>query len=247
MGLDLALGGLVLVMAIRGWLRGFLLQAIRLAGLVLCVYAADPVRDQIKPRVIGHLPTIRPELMDRMLWWSAAVASYLILVGLASLAVKLSRRQPYGMEDESRRGDQFAGSLLGIAKALVVATFLVAGIEKYAVAHLKAVPWAEQQIATSRSMALNAQYHPVPRIWATPPVQHFVKHVQRMGLNRPDDADQPQEKEGAPPVRTASRTPQLQWGASDQATLDPSRLDAEVVEAIESIRQELTKAERPDQ
>lgn len=242
MGLDLALGGLVLVMAIRGWLKGFLLQAIRLAGLVLCVYAADPVRDQIKPRVIGHLPTIRPELVDRMLWWSAAVASYLILVGLATLAVKLYRRQPYGM-DEPRRGDQFAGSLFGIAKALVIATFLVAGVEKYAVAHLKSIPWAQQQVETSRSMALNAQYHPVPRIWAAPPVQHFVRHVQRMGLNHSEETEQPQE--ATPPVRTASRTPQLQLSTPDQADLDPSRLDAEVADAIETIRQELLKAERP--
>jgi uncharacterized membrane protein required for colicin V production len=242
MGLDLALGGLVLVMAIRGWLKGFLLQAIRLVGLVLCVYAADPVRDQIKPRVIGHLPTIRPELIDRMLWWSAAVASYLILVGLASLAVKLYRRQPYGM-DEPRRGDQFAGSLLGIAKALLIATFLVAGVEKYAVAHLKSIPWAEQQIATSRSMALNAQYHPVPRIWAAPPVQHFVKHVQRMGLSRPENEGMPQEP--APPVRTASRTPQLQWGAPREEGLNPPDLDAEVADAIETFRHELLKAEHP--
>lgn len=244
MGLDLALGGLVLVMAIRGWLKGFLLQAIRLAGLVLCVYAADPVRDQIKPRVIGHLPTIRPELVDRMLWWSAAVASYLILVGLATLAVKLYRRQPYGM-DEPRRGDQFAGSLLGIAKALVIATFLVAAVEKYAVAHLKSVPWAEQQIETSRSMALNAQYHPVPRIWAAPPVQHFVRHVQRMGLNRSDEPDKPNQEAAAPPVRTASRTPQLQWGNSADLALNPADLDAEVADAVETIQQELLKAQRP--
>ena len=42
MGLDLALGGLVLISAIRGWLKGFLVQAIRLAGLVASVYAAGP-------------------------------------------------------------------------------------------------------------------------------------------------------------------------------------------------------------
>ena len=30
MGLDLVLGGLVLVMAVWGWLKGFILQAIRL-------------------------------------------------------------------------------------------------------------------------------------------------------------------------------------------------------------------------
>jgi len=242
MGLDLALGGLVLVMAIRGWLKGFLLQAIRLAGLVLCVYAADPVRDQIKPRVLGHLPTIRPELMDRMLWWTSAVASYVILVGLATLAVKLYRRQSQGGADESNRGDQFAGSMLGVAKALVVAAFIVAGVEKYALAHIKQIPWAWQQVETSRSMALNGRYQPVPRIWSAPPVQHFVRHVQRMGLNRPDEPP----REPAPPVRTASRTPQLQLSAPGHASLDPSKVDPEVVDAVETIQRELLKAKRPN-
>src|SRR3954463_10624638 len=93
MGLDLALGVIVLLSAIRGWLKGFVLQAIRLAGLVLCVYSADPVRDQLKPHVLIYLPTIRAELIDRMLWWVSAAGSYVVLVGLASLAVKLYRRQ----------------------------------------------------------------------------------------------------------------------------------------------------------
>jgi hypothetical protein len=242
MGLDLALGGLVLVMAIRGWLKGFLLQAIRLAGLVLCVYAADPVRDQIKPRVLGHLPTIRPELMDRMLWWASAVASYVILVGLATLAVKLYRRQPYGSVEEPNRGDQFAGSLLGAAKAVVAAAFIVAGVEKYALAHIKQIPWAWNQVESSQSMAFNERYHPVPRIWSAPPVQHFVKHVQRMGLNRPDEPP----REPAPPVRTASRTPQLQLSIPGQASLDATKIDPEVVDAVEAIRRELLGADRPN-
>ena len=244
MGLDLALGGLVLVMAIRGWLKGFLLQAIRLAGLVLCVYAADPVRDQIKPRIVGHLPTIRPDLMDRMLWWASAIAAYIVLVGLTTLAVKLYRRQPYGGEPEANRGDQFAGSLFGMAKAVVVATFLVAGVEKYALQHIQQIPWAVKQVETSRSMALNERYHPVPRIWAAPPVQHFVRHIQRMGLNRPEP-EEASPQEAAPPVRTASRTPQLQMSpARAQASLDPDHLDPEVAEAIEAIQRELRQESR---
>ena len=53
MGLDLALGGLVLLAAIRGWFKGFVMQAVRLSGLVACVYAADPIRDQVRPRVLA--------------------------------------------------------------------------------------------------------------------------------------------------------------------------------------------------
>src|SRR3954468_9545913 len=91
MGLDLALGVIVLLSAIRGWLRGFLLQAIRLAGMIACVYVADPVRDLAKPHVLPHLPSIRPELVDRLLWWSSAACSYVVLVGMATLILKLTQ------------------------------------------------------------------------------------------------------------------------------------------------------------
>ena len=74
MGLDIALGVMILLGAIRGWFRGFVLQAIRLGGLVGCVYAAGPIRDQARPHVVP-LPgrSIPPPMLDRMLWWSSAV------------------------------------------------------------------------------------------------------------------------------------------------------------------------------
>src|SRR3954464_3407468 len=107
MGLDLVLGAIVLVSAIRGWLKGFLLQAIRLSGLVACVYLADPVRDLAKPYVLPHLPSVRPELVDRLLWWSAGAISYVALVGFATFVHKLSRRQTFGIA-EPNRNDQYA-------------------------------------------------------------------------------------------------------------------------------------------
>src|SRR4051794_40888407 len=110
MGLDIILGIVILVGAIRGWFRGFVLQAIRLGGLVGCVYAADPLRDFARPYVTPYLTAIPTYALDRMLWWSSAVVSYITMVGLASLAVKLYRKRPYG-EPEPNRADQFAGLL----------------------------------------------------------------------------------------------------------------------------------------
>jgi len=242
MGLDLALGGLVLLSAIRGWFKGFVLQAVRLTGLVVCVYAADPVRDQIKPRVMGHLPTIQPELIDRLLWWSSAVASYVVLVGLTTLAVKLYRRQPYGLV-ERHRGDQFAGSLLGGAKGIVLAAFLVAGLEKYALVHLKSIPRANEQVRTSQAMRWNERYRPVARVWASPPVQHFVRHVRERGWNRSDEKSEESEKSEAPvdPVQTASRTPKLQWPGSGEAAAGPVEIDPEVANAFREIEDEFKR------
>src|SRR3954454_19736262 len=117
MGLDLALGVIVLWTAIRGWLKGFLLQAIRLSGLVACVYVAVPVRNLTKPYVLPHLPSVRPELVDRLLWWSSAAVSYIVLVGFATVVYRLSRRQPFGIA-EPNRNDQFAGFALGALKGV---------------------------------------------------------------------------------------------------------------------------------
>ena len=98
MGLDLALGAVVLLAAIRGWLRGFVSQAVRLSSFVGCFYLADPVRDQLRPYVLPRLPKVDPALMDRILWWTSAVASYVVVVGLASLAIKMMRRpEPSGL------------------------------------------------------------------------------------------------------------------------------------------------------
>src|SRR4051812_14035103 len=96
MGLDIILGLFLLAAAIRGWFRGFLLQSIRLGGLVGSIYAASPIRDAARPYAVQYLPSIRPELLDRLLWWTGAIACYVVSVGLATLAVKMARRRPFG-------------------------------------------------------------------------------------------------------------------------------------------------------
>ena len=118
MGLDLTMGAVILIAAIRGWIKGFVNQAVRIGGFIACVYLADPVRDQARPYVLARLPKIDPALMDRILWWVSAVVSYIVLVGLTTLAIQMMRTPaPPGMA-RSSRNDQFAGFLLGAAKGL---------------------------------------------------------------------------------------------------------------------------------
>ncbi len=227
MGLDIALGVMVLIGAIRGWFRGFVLQAIRLGSVVGCVYAAGPLRDWARPHVAPYLASIPPALFDRMLWWASAVASYIAMAGLGTLVVKLYRRRPYG-EPEPNRADQFAGFLMSIGKGAVVAAFLVGAIDKYALTWVKQVPWAADQLRTSRALALNEKYRPADQIWAAAPVQHFVGHVRKMGVASPSAEPGPSEPGPAeapepPPVQTASRPPRLDLPAPD--ALDPTAPD----------------------
>lgn len=247
MGLDLVLGGLVLVTAIRGWLKGFVLQAIRLAGLVACVYLADPIRDQARPYVLVYLPKIRADLVDRLLWWSSAVTSYVVLVGLVTLAVKLYRPQSIGLA-EPNRNDQFAGFLLGGAKGALIALFLVAGLQKYALERIKALPWAEEQARTSWVLQWNERYQPAARIWASRPLQQFVSRVQQRGLMSPSDPSPISAK--SKPVQTASgRPPRLAIPSESEegsAALRAPGLDHEIARALESMKRQLQQDENPD-
>jgi uncharacterized membrane protein required for colicin V production len=235
MGLDLALGVIVLLAAIRGWLKGFILQAIRLAGLVACVYAADPVRDLARPYVLPHLPSIRPDLGDRLLWWSAAVVSYIVLVGLATSIHKFSQRQAFGIA-EPKRNDQYAGFALGALKGTIAVLFLVAGIQKYALDRVKGLgfTWADEQFQSSKLLKWNNEYQPVSRIWASPPVKHFVDHVQRSGLASPAS---PEAYGGS-----VAKPLQANSGGPPRLGLPPAPredFDSELTKAVESIERAL--------
>ncbi len=249
MGFDLALGCLVLLNAVRGWLKGFLIQATQLGGLVACVYVADPLRDLARPEVAKYLPTIAPGLMDRLLWWSSAVVAYIVMVGVASLVIKMHRRQPFG-DREADRTDQFGGFLLGMAKGLLVAAFLSAGLEKYAIKAIQGVDWAEAQAKTSTVLKWNAEYRPVARIWALPPVQFYVAHVRRMGLNAPshqpaEPKPEPEAKLEPDPVQTASRPPRLAVPQAEVNVPDVSGLSRELDRKFQAIEDELHALEAP--
>jgi uncharacterized membrane protein required for colicin V production len=210
MGLDLTLGVIILIAAFRGWFQGFVSQAVRVGGIIACVYLAEPVRDYAKPHALPYLPSIQPELVDRLLWWVSAAVTYVVLVGAASLIIKMTRRPEIPGISQSGRNDQFAGFLLGAAKGLLIAAFATAGVQKYALDQIKTISWADEQVKASWALKWSEAYRPVPRIWASPPVRNFVNYVERMGLRKPGEPSQVpagEEDEGeAPPVRTASRS-----------------------------------------
>lgn len=209
MWMDVTLGGIILIAAFRGWCQGFVRQGIRIGGLVACVYLAEPVREYGKPYVLPYLPTIQPELVDRLLWWVSAALTYVVLVGVATLVIKMTRRPEIPGIAQSSRNDQFAGFMVGAAKGLLAAACATAAIQNYGMEHLKVVPWAEEQIKGSWALQWTETYRPVPRIWSSPPVQRFVNYVERMGLRKPGQPLQvPIDEEAEvddPPVRTASR------------------------------------------
>ena len=232
MGLDLALGGLVLLVGLRGWFKGFILQSIRLGGLIGCVYLADPVRDLAKPRVTSYLASVQPHVVDRLLWWIAALVCYIVMVGVATLLIKLSRRRTALGEPEPRYNDRFAGFLLGLIKGTAIAAALATGFQTYALGYLKSVPWGERQAEQSHVLAWNAKYQPIPKVWSSRPVQHYVNHIQRMGI-QPPNAD----SAASEPVAAANRPPQLAVPppVGQDAQADLSRLFEAIEEQVRNL------------
>jgi hypothetical protein len=230
MGLDVILGGLVLIAAVRGWFQGFVLQAIRLAGLVACVYEAGPLRDLARPYVQGYLAGLRPELLDRLLWWAGCVVAYVVTVGLATWLVRLYRRTSYG-EPDPYRGDQAAGFLLGAAKGLLVTIFLAAAIDRYALGYLNRIEWVASQASQSRALVWTQAYRPAEQVWAAPPVRRLVAHVQMMGLSQPSGSE---PSPAAAQARGASR-PRTLAGPRPAQPAPPAELDPE----LEDLRREL--------
>ncbi len=187
MGLDIALGLVVVAAAIRGYLKGFVLQAIRLAGLVACVFVADPIRDYALPQLAPSFPSIAPELLSRLLWWAAASISFAVITGLGGLTYRMSKHRTLG-EAEPNYADQGAGFVLGAVKGLVAVVVLAFVCDRYAVEHLKNVAWLDEQAKGSQALAWSREYQPALKIWETRPVQMYVAHVRLNGLPAPSQS-----------------------------------------------------------
>lgn len=241
MGLDIALSVVILIAAIRGWLRGFVSQFVRLAGFVGCFHLADLARDQARPYVLERLPKIDPALVDRLLWWVCAVVCYIATVGLVTLAIKLARRPDASGSPGVRRDNQAAGFLFGAAKGALVAIFLAAGVAKYTREVPPQAEWVGRQLEGSLALQWTEEHQPAPRIWESPPVRRFVDHIRRNGLGysadeSPENAhdDEPADLRAASDFR---KPPPLEWTADPSADPDPDLdLDPEIVREFEGYK-----------
>ncbi len=208
MGLDVALGILILIAAIRGWIQGFTHQFIRLGGLIASFYLAAPVRDEVKPHIREYIAAIPAEWVDRILWWLAVSVTDIVIVGFCTLFVKMTRRPEVpGIPAQRSRNDQFAGFLLGLTKGALVSAFLVAGLVRYGLEQVESIPWAKEQVKTSQAIAWNDQYRPAVRIWRSGPVQHLAGQIYQNGLKGPAPSGEDQPAEPALPIAQTARKP----------------------------------------
>lgn len=256
MGLDVALGVIVLLWAIRGWFKGFVRQAIGLGALVGSFYLANPVRDLARPHLSAYLPSLRADVLDRLLWWTATVVCFVVITGLSSWVLRWRKpRTPY-TPAEPNRADQGAGFLLGAAKGAIVVSFLASAFLQYIPRDAEPGNLVENQRQTSRALALSQEYQPAQLLWNSYPIQALVGHIRRNGfwedpvdaiahaapaagstVEAPhDDSSRSNEPRSAPDesVRTARRTPSL-------SVPTPRRLDPRSPTFLDEVDDELRK------
>jgi hypothetical protein len=170
--------------------------------------------------------------------------------------IKMTRRPEIPGITQSTRNDQFAGFLLGTVKGVLVAAFVTAGIQKYALNQITTIAWAGEQVKSSWALKWNEQFQPAAKIWSSPPVQNLVKHVQRMGLQDPSETPPTQaigDGKEHPPIQTTEASRPSGWevaevpdspdDASSPAVPLPSTtgpksriLDPELDKAVEEVK-----------
>jgi len=228
MGLDLTLGALIFIAALRGWFKGFLLQALGLTSLVAAVYLADPIRDFARPHAQEYLPTMRPELLDRLLWWVSAVTAAVVISGLGKWVIQAMKHRSFG-EMERNRGDQGAGFLLGALKGAVVAAFLTAALAKHSDKYILAGGYVEEQVKASQALAWHAEHRPADRIWNSVPVQTFVARVKSRGLWVDSLGEKAKEKVAeAPKAESTARTRPLELRPDPDSAAFVEEVDREM-------------------
>ncbi len=243
MGVDITLGVLILLCAVRGWLRGFLRQAIPLGSLVAGIYLSDPLRELARPHARKSFPSIGPEIMDRLLWWSCAAGSYLVLAGVGLSILRSMKKRTYG-DPEPNRADQGAGFTLGALKGAILASFIAWGISESRTTYLAATPFVEKQAKESKALVWSDQYKPARTLWTSIPVQSLVNRVKSRGLwldQTPASPTDPAlskietakpEASVAPPLRTAQARPK---------TLSLPRLDPESPDFLRKLDEALKR------
>ena len=245
MGLDVALGIVVLIAGIRGWFKGFVRQAIPLAALVGCVFLADPLRDQVRPYAAQYLTKIGPEVLDRLLWWASAVLAYVAMAGMAFAVVKSFRKRTYG-DPEPNRADQGAGFLLGGAKGVIVASCLASALQNYGPKVYNQAPFMEKESRTSQAMTLAETYHPAETLWNSKPVRLFVGRVKDRGMWGEAEGVRPEDAAPSKKPRASADDEALRTASEKPKTLSlPRRLDPESPEFArqldDAIRRELDR------
>ena len=185
MGLDIALGLIALGMAVSGWRNGFWVQIMRLFCLVAGLYLAEPIALRAEPYVSQHVKVEDAKLLQRALWWGSWLAVYTLGSMIVGMAARVGRWRKSPLQAELEppgKFDPMMGFLFGLTKAVVVASFITAALDRYAIEKIEHRDWAKNYIISSKALVYSRQYEPVPKILAAEPIKSMLTIIQEKGM-----------------------------------------------------------------
>ena len=188
MGLDIALGLIALGMAVSGWRNGFWVQIMRLICLVAGLYLAEPIALRAEPYVSQHIKIEDAKLLQRGLWWGSWLVVYTLGSMIVSMAARVGRwrKSPLQAELEPPGNfDPIMGFLFGLTKAAVVAAFITAALDRYAIEKIQHRDWAKNYVVNSKALVYSRQYEPVPKILGAEPVKSMLTMMDKARATLP--------------------------------------------------------------
>ncbi len=117
-GIDIAIAGILVIFAIRGFIKGFLLGLASLAGLILGIYAAYHFSDYTREMLEGHV-SIPPDYIKLIAFILTFVLVLLLIHLIARLIEKIVTLVGLSFVNK------LAGLILGLAKGVLITGVLV--------------------------------------------------------------------------------------------------------------------------
>ena len=96
-GIDIAIAGILVIFAIRGFIKGFLLGLASLAGLILGIFAAYYFSDYTREMLEGHV-SIPPDYIKLIAFILTFVLVLLLIHLIARLIEKIGHYRGYNGE-----------------------------------------------------------------------------------------------------------------------------------------------------
>lgn len=205
MGFDLGFLLLTVIFAIQGLFKGFAMPVLRLSGLVLCVFLAEPLWQLSYEPLQEYFTSISPDIFKKIVWWGCVFLAYFLYVGVLGTILR------YLGEQISRRFDlnplnQALGLGLGVAKGLVVSILLATLFQAYRTG-IERLPNMTDQFDRSRAIEFVRDNQPVSTVWNNELVREFRAHIHKRGwfTIAPDPESETAPDEDSP--ATASNSP----------------------------------------
>lgn len=119
-GVDIVVGVICLILAIRGAFKGFVWQTVRTLGAIGALWAATLLHEPVGTWLVERLDFIPASWSDFVGWVSVAIGVWLVVSFIAHLARGVIRSA------DLTGGDRVLGFVLGAVLGIALSTFLFA-------------------------------------------------------------------------------------------------------------------------